>query len=182
MRATHASQRKLNFIGGTHESTTETRERKTKAARPLFRKSVLRPAKASAGRWRFLSRWQQRFCRRAEERGTYSRCRRWSCKIKTTRTSCPNPRYRNSPCHFKRYRNRSPSCRKNSFKNRPAPLCAMRCAMCPASLSPPAKAAEIRVTFSSCAGLTPATTRTSMACVIPAPIFAIRLILTPSKY
>ena len=45
-------------------------------------------------------------------------------------------------CHSKRYRNRSPSCRKNSSKNRPAPLCAMRCAMCPASLSPPAKAAE----------------------------------------
>ena len=30
---------------------------------------------------------------------------------------------------------------KDSSKNRPAPLCAMRCAMCPASLSPPAKAA-----------------------------------------
>ena len=79
-------------------------------------------------------------------------------------------------------RNRSRSCRRNSSKSRAAPPCAMRCATCLASPPQPAKAAAHRVTFSRCAGSTRATTCSSMACVIPAPIFAIRSISSPSKY
>ena len=134
-------------------SRQQKRANERKKSKTAFQKICLAAGEGVGRAVAFsLRAGQQRLRGGAEERGTYHRCRRWSCKTKTTPTSCPNPRYRNSRYHSKTCRNRSPSCRKNSSKNRPAPLCAMRCAMCLASPSPPAKAAELRVTFSSCAG------------------------------
>ena len=150
---------KLNFTGGTHESTTETRERKKNRTRRLCRKSVLPPAKESGKRWLLaFALASHAFAAEPKKEEPID-----SAAGGGARSEQPLHRAAILAVEISRAAARHTAidhhrAEKSSSRSRAAPPCATHCATSPASASRPAKAAAPRATASRCAASTRATT------------------------